>query len=408
MSGHQGEFWHAGIVAKLLALRELGRALAGASTAWVVVDQDANEPGVIRYPTIANVGLATAEWRISSSDSRVTDVPLAAREPWKAQDLEPRWGERPAATGAVAVGLGAMRDALLDEAGSADLTTQMIGATRALLRRRGLDGDAAWFRATTLAQTSLFAEVVERIKGDPGRCVAAYNSAVSRHAGAGVAPLNAGRGEMPLWRVRRGLARGRVLADALYEIPLEQLAPRALLMTGLLRHAGCDIFIHGLGGGKYDVIAEDWLREWLGWSLAPAVVATGTLLARLTDEPPPSPEMLARVRWRLQHARHTPAALGDAWAQQRKDDLVAEIRALKARGAAPYGAYAALQALLSRARIDHAGTLANLTREASDLAARAAASKVALDRTWAFPLHDAAALGEFARAVERLAFGAKG
>ena len=60
MSGHQAEVWHAGILTKMLALRGVAGA-AGARAAWVVVDQDANEPGIIRYPTGSGGTLAGAE-----------------------------------------------------------------------------------------------------------------------------------------------------------------------------------------------------------------------------------------------------------------------------------------------------------------------------------------------------------
>lgn len=404
MSGHQAEFWHAGILTKMLALRGVAGA-AGARSAWVVVDQDAIEPGIIRYPTGSGGTLAAAEWRISATDARTTDVPVASRGAFSAKDLEPRWGEKPAATGAVACGLGAIRDALLNAAGGQDLAAQMIAATRELL---GSSRDAdVWMRATAIARTDLFAELVERMKQDPAACVSAYNAAGARHAGAGIAPLNAARGELPLWRIRPDAARGRVNAANIAGIPVHELAPRALVMTGMLRYAGCDLFIHGLGGGKYDVIAEEWLASWLSWRLAPAVVATGTLLAKLSDSPPPSPEALARARWSLHHARHTPATLGDSWSQKRKEELLDEIRGVGARGGDSYASFAALQALLSRVRVEHQDVLTGLTREVGSLEARVKESKIALDRTWAFALHEAGSLDALAAAVARAFAGGR-
>jgi hypothetical protein len=305
----------------------------------------------------------------------------------------------------VACGLGAIRDAMLNATKAGDLAGQMIAATRELLGA-GRDADV-WVRATAIARTELFAELVERMKQDPAACLAAYNAAAARHAGAGIAPLNASRGELPLWRIRPDAARGRVNAANLAGIPVHELAPRALLMTGLLRYAGCDLFIHGLGGGKYDVIAEEWLASWLSWRLAPAVVATGTLLAKLSDSPPPSPEALARARWSLHHARHTPATLGDSWSQKRKEELLDEIRGVGARGGNSYRAFAALQDLLSRVRMEHQDVLTGLSREVGSLEARVKESKVALDRTWAFPLHEPGSLAALEAAVVR-AFAGRG
>ena len=329
-------------------------------------------------------------------------MPVAARPAFTAAELEPRWGGFPAATGAVACGLGAIRDALLDAAGAGSLAGQVTGATRSLLRRTG-DVDR-WFNATALTGTELFRGVVAQMAADPAGCIRAYNAAAAAHPGVGIAPLGEARQELPLWRVRPGQARGRVTAGMLGQVPAEELAPRALLMTGLLRRAGCDLFVHGLGGGRYDVVAEDWLGGWLGCTLAPAVVATGTLLARLEDEPPPPPEALARARWSLHHARHTPGSLGDVWSQRRKEELVAEIAGVRGRGGSASGAYHALQDLLSRVRLEQAEVLKGLAGKVTALEQRSRQSRVALDRTWAFPLHEPGALEALSAAVSA-AFG---
>lgn len=397
MSGHQAEVWHAGILTKLFALREAAASL-GARSAWVVVDQDANEPGVVRYPTRTASGqLETALWRISATDATATDTPIAARPAFTAAELEPNWGRQPAATGPAACGLGAIRDALLDAAGEATLAGQLTRATRALLRRTG-DADV-WFNATAIARTGLFADLLARMAADPAACVRAYNAAAAGHAGAGISQLSESKLELPLWRIRPGAARGRVTAGMLGQVPPAELAPRALLMTGMLRRAACDLFVHGLGGGRYDVVAEEWLRSWLGWELAPAVVATGTLLARLEEEPPPAPEELARARWSLHHARHTPARLGDAWAQRRKEELVEEIRGVRGRGGDAGTAFNQLQDLLSRVRIEHSAALTQLSGEVARLEQRSRQARVALDRTWPFPLHEAGAIDALAAAV---------
>lgn len=401
MSGHQAEIWHAGILTKALALDEIAKR-AGATSAWVLVDQDSNEPGIIRYPAQGRGKheLSAATWRISATSADTVDVPIAGRPAFTEAELAPKWPE-PAATGPVACGLAAIRDALLDATDAESLATQMMRATKTLLR--GLAGPGSWVRATSLAGTDLFASMIERMKSDPARCIALYNAAAKRHAGAGMAALAEGRGELPLWRLRAGMARGRMMASGLDGAPMRELAPRALLMTGLLRYAGCDLFVHGLGGGVYDVITEEWLGEWLGWTLAPAVVATGTLLAKLADQPPPSPEEVARARWSLHHARHTPGTLGDSWSQRRKEELVEEIRGARGRGEDPSMTFRSLQELLGRVRLEHATEIAELSKRVKALGERSSQAKVALDRTWAFPLHEPEALASLSRAV-RAAF----
>src|SRR5690606_4565547 len=50
MSGHQAEWWHPGILAKLFAARALADRIGGV-VVWLVADQDDTDPGAIRIPT---------------------------------------------------------------------------------------------------------------------------------------------------------------------------------------------------------------------------------------------------------------------------------------------------------------------------------------------------------------------
>ncbi len=55
------------------------------------------------------------------------------------------------------------------------------------------------------------------------------------------------------------------------------LRPRALLTTMYLRIMVSDLFIHGIGGGKYDQLTNGIVREFFGIDAAPMAVATATL-----------------------------------------------------------------------------------------------------------------------------------
>src|SRR5205823_2691827 len=152
-------------------------------------------------------------------------------------------------------------------------------------------------------------------------------AAVAWHPTVGIRPLLADevqdRWELPLWWLPPGREREHVYAEDLGRIPIAELAPKALMMTGLMRLAGCDLFIHGLGAAGlvepgrvvegYDVITGEWLAAWLGpeASIAPIVMVTASFLLPLLDRPLPTLHDSARATWLAHHARHDPIALRD-------------------------------------------------------------------------------------------------
>ena len=176
--------------------------------------------------------------------------------------------------------------------------------------------------------------------------------------------------------------------------------PRALLATALARLGGCDLFVHGRGGGIYDPAMEDWIQRWLGddvvTELAPAPLATATLRLPIpvddsTDPLEATPEGLHRMlsdpdlgrtdaprRERLL-ASIDQAARGSHDRRSAFDDLRREIELARFRGQEAIDHYRARLATESR------------RRHLRDIAA---------DRTWAFPLHDSNALRGLAAEVD--------
>src|SRR6185295_16354495 len=118
-----------------------------------------------------------------------------------------------------------------------------------------------------LHKHGVFSELLDRMRADRAACTLAYNRAVARHPSAHVRPLieEPGRTELPLWRMpdQQGRPRLPVFASDLPGLDPSRLAPRALLMTALVRLEACYLFIHGTGGGQYDRITEAWLSGWL-------------------------------------------------------------------------------------------------------------------------------------------------
>ena len=444
MTGHQAEFWHPGIVAKLIAAEALAERF-GTDWAWVIVDQDDNDPRTLRFPVATTTGTAgetttlrVHQWKLASGnantsktvDDRENGVPIGRRGPITAPPLPNlEAGERYGGPG-VEPGLRAvLRSLALAGSNSKSLSMQVTIASMEMLKEALGSGSPGartprLFGALMLSDTAAFRSLVMKMTEDPIACVAAYNTAAARFPAAGVKPLTIGKDtrdggtELPLWRLGAGTGTVRRKANvadarewlAMPDLPVSAgdargwaLAPRALLMTGLLRQLACDLFIHGLGGEIYDPITEAWFGSWLGVTLAPTVVVSATVRLRfdLGDRPAVTLEDVARAQWSRQHARHDPSLLGDGPGAARKLEIVGQLRVLKrekrhspAARAESLRLYREMHGLLESVRQRHADELSTLDRVSAELHIRSAEAEIVSDRTWAFPLYQASQLAE--------------
>jgi hypothetical protein len=415
MTGHQAEFWHPGIAAKYIAADAAARALGGAA-AWIVVDQDPQERTSVRYPARdADGGWTVRAVEFSGAGASHTavheDVPPFVRD-----------------------GMERIEACFEAFGGEPRLAARVALATGRLLEPyRGRAGPPTVIYASELWRTTLMNQLVERMRSDPERASATYNAAARRHPRAGIRELLVNEVqdvyELPLWRLTPEGERVRVYAEMLDSVPREQLAPRALFMTGLLRLAGCDLFIHGTGGGGeregYDRVMEEWLASWLGeggasgdgreggrGGLAPMTVVTATRVLPLADAPPPSRAEIASAVWRAHHARHDPAMAGDHGRAAQKKALVKEIAAIgwsreKAVRGARAEKFEQLQDLLTAYREEHREWLLNLAADAGALHRRADEAEIVGDRTWAFPLYPGSAMASLREEIGA-AFGLAG
>jgi hypothetical protein len=419
MSGHQASWWHAGILAKWFAL-EGCRLMPGWTTArlaWVVVDQDDNDPALLEYPAS---GPVRGVWKLSHA-SAVQDVPTGAREALRSIAPAPSDG----VTASVQRGLDAIARAMRP-AGDAPLglsppllrppplhaASLAMQVQRAQVELIAPLADAEHtplsFPATRIATTTFFAEFLGAIARDPRGCVEAYNAAAGLFPHAGIRPLairttdRASRIELPLWHVARGVPRRAVFADELESTDPRTLAPRALAMTAILRLVGCDLFVHGLGGGAYDTVTDAWLRAWLPRcgptfaTLQPAptsVVSATRYVAMPTAMPIVSPEEIARAHWRAHRAGHDPGLIEPGSLRAgRQRELVAAIRQAPRRSRERQALFHELHDLLREARATHEEELRALRDAAAAADASRALAGIIFDRTWAFALHDSQTL----------------
>lgn len=387
MSGHQAGFWHCGIVAKYIAASTLARTI-GAHAAWLVADLDDNDPTSVRFPVAAP--RMHAELCDLSAGGAMRGVATGFRPPVSVRT------PIPSALSHVGMAMDSAR------ARAESLADQVHQAAETLLEQASLIRVESLL-ASRMMRSELFADVCARMQADPVGCVRTYNEAVQAEPEAGMRGLlcREGRCELPVWRCEPGKPRQPVLLSAGQQLETRGLAPRALLMTGLLRLAGCDLFVHGTGGGVYDRITDRWFSSWLGeHALSPVMVVSATRRLALGVEPMSEREEAHAIG--LGHrARHEPGLVGDSVAAQRKRELVAQIAAMPRKSAQRARAYDELQQLLERVRIERSEAVAQLQARSAEIRDHREALELARDRTWSFALHPASTLLTLRDEIER-------
>lgn len=388
MSGHQAQLWHAGIAAKAFATAHLAHSAGGVS-AWISVDQDATDACAIAYPTVT---MRTATWRLdagSAGAAQRTELPaIGLRE--AAKVFSPMPTDMHASVRAAA---DVVLSTLRKHADRPTMAAQFNAAAFEPLA--GLAEMDVQRGAMMLSRTPIFEAVLALMRADPLACAQRYNAAVAGVPAARMRPLlvHGTRVELPLWRVRPGLSRSPVFAHDLATLPREQLAPRALLMTAMLRAAACDVFIHGVGGGVYDQATDVWWRAWLAdasdaacqplreLTFAPTAVVTATRRLRFPGVHVPTPAEIDASVWRAHRARHDVSALGPA-ASNRKRELLEAIAQASRRSPQRRGLYRELHGLIAQARERGASMIVE-AREAAQVALQSREiAQTAHARTW--------------------------
>lgn len=401
MSGHQPEAWHPGIAAKFYLARALRDALCAAVrpavVVWLTPDHVSAQPFRMATPVLEGGRLARGSVRVGP------DLPDGASACASAvrRGLELTWEGGAPAIESVAAGAEAWRGALEGASSEANAARQAIAANAQLLGDPGAP-DITLF-ASELAGARALDDLIDGMRADPEACARAYNDAAGARPSGGVGALEIGdRTELPLWNVRSGRPL-RVFSDELGDIPREALAPRALTMTLLARRSLCEVFIHGTGGGEYDLVMEDWARRWLGeTALAPMLVATTTRTLPLEHLAADEAE-IDRAVWRAHAARHDPGMLGDESAAQEKRRLAERIESIRCEGGDASAGFHEMHELLKRVRTERAPELERLKRLAQEAERKRGTQGVLNERVWALALHDETVREELAAGAREAA-----
>lgn len=392
LTGHQAQFWHPGILAKYLAADSAADRF-NAHAAWLVVDQDVNNPWPVRYPIrLSNGRIEERTWEPSSGQQATTDTPTCWRSTISPAPL-PQSNE-PFATPEVNHGLDQIAQALAKHTNEPNAARQIAAALTDLMA--DLIKPRPVLFATQLNATTSFANLVAKMQDDPAGCVNAYNTAAAAHTDSGIRPLECtqSRVELPLWKIVDN-RRMPVFASDLETTSIETLLPRALFMTGILRRGACELFIHGTGGEAYDTVTEQWFNQWLGQPLAAATAAvSATQLLELETDRPPTAAELNESKQLARKARHDPNLIGDTQTAQAKRQLVEQIAQKKEAGENSASLFAQMQQLLSDYRKNNEPAFARLDRQAAHLELLASEADLLNDRTWPFALYASSAMAQ--------------
>ena len=390
-AGHQSECWHAGILAKPLWVQAVARRDA-AQAVHVVVDQDAFDGMQVEWPWRRPDGWwGVRGHRFAPADPRVAALGAPAFRP---RSLEPGEGTEPG----VAAGLAALTRSL--EEASSEPDAAMQGARAMLSLARPWLEPPAVVRASALLATSLGRRLLDRMLHAPQACAERFNEALAQ-APRAARPLRVQgqASELPVWLL--GPRGERIRADA--TATREALAagrpvlPRAFLMSAIARTALAERFVHGLGGGVYERVTDEWFRRWLGWSPPAFDVASASV--RL-DLPVVAPAPVTPLPFRRAWCDPDLLDAGGTGPSASRRAALAMIASLPPRDPRRRDAYRELVAERNAARLRRGGELDALMQSEQAAAAARLARELAARRTWCFALLDAARVTAMRDAIE--------
>lgn len=359
-TGHQAEFYHTGVFAKVIATDLLGRRY-GATPIFMTVDSDMPRSRSLVVPQQCHHEL------------RLVNIPLSDGPAERIALDEPRksradWMEVFAQAGAT---MSAYEDSALRpfsagfmsaDGPDIDLCDGLARGRRAVEDSLGLDScrDLTVSQASTTPEFLAFAA---HLLLDAAGFADAYNAAQEsyrrkfgvRARNRPVPPLlsDAERVESPFWLCRLGQPRQRMFVTAagdrlmayagdalVHEFDAARLGrvetakdefralegwrlfPRALTLSCFARLVLADVFFHGTGGARYDEMTDGFARRYWGAALPPAACVTATLRLPLEHDRSAETE-LSRARWNSRDVRWNP--------QRHLRDLPPELRELRER-----------------------------------------------------------------------------
>jgi hypothetical protein len=429
MTGHQPELYHPGVWVKMFLLQRLADEL-GAAAIDVVVDSDSFERVALTVPCLREgAGRCTSVLALGTGDGCYACSPppdSAAVAAFRQAGLD---ALRTLSAPALARHFDAYCDALDAHRGAApDLAAALTAARRCYEASAGTT--YLELPVTRQGRSRAFRHLVAHIALNAPRFVRVYNEELasyrerigSRSAAQPFPDLGAtaGRVELPFWwlteqrrspvwlqmercalvvdeRVVLELGAGATDALVALERASAPLVPRALALTLFERLFVADLFVHGVGGGRYDQVTDAVIARFFDVEPPRYVVASMTLHlpigAHIVTE-----EELAVVEQRLHVLKHNPdQVLGEvdfdsAEERRRACELAAQKRDLVAAIALPDADRKVIGARIRSVNAALTELLAPLVlqigEEIERLRAQLDTAAVLSDRTYPFCLWD--------------------
>jgi hypothetical protein len=346
MAGHQPELFHPGVWVKNFALHGLARQYGGVSVN-LIVDNDNVKTTALHFPVLREPLPLVSEFQPYRAtepfdhppggepyeEYAIRDEALFASLP---ERVRPRWGFEPLLHEYWKVAVEAGRRTRL-------LGDRLAAARRALERRWGCYSYEV--PVSAVCQTEPFAWFACDLLTNLPRFHAAYNDSVRDYrtryglrSTSHPVPDLATEGdwlEAPFWAWRSGDARrGRLMVrltpqtvdlrvggdhwpwlprepEAMVRAFLDlgkqglKVRSRALTNTMYARLFLCDLFIHGIGGGKYDEVNDAIIRRYYGHEPPAYLVLSATLLLPLPHYPA-TPDDGRRLKRRARDVYYNP------------------------------------------------------------------------------------------------------
>jgi hypothetical protein len=401
-TGHQAYLWHPGILAKDIAM-VMAAARLSAAPMHVVVDHDIHEALHLELPVERGEQLEVRRIELGAQDLAVpTGFQPAVDVAEMIRRLTEEKSGRTQALVEACRGLPACKS----------LAEQMAVILTRL--KRPYAGDVPVMMSSDLPGLGFYEALVEAMRDDARRCVAAYNAAAAAAAEAGLSLLTMERErvELPLWAVRWRHARRRVFADLADSQPLLtfsdgrsidrgawSLLPRAAMLTAVMRSCCCELFIHGKGGRVYDRVTELWWGNWRGERLSPMAVASADVRLDF-DVPVADGERLSDALWWRHHLPHNldRALQLDGAMVSRKRRLLAEMDA-DGDKRRRREAFREIHAINGQWVEKHRAAIAEAEDEVARARLAAGNREVGRKRDWCFALYPAETLRKLGQAI---------
>jgi hypothetical protein len=445
VTGHQAEFFHVGVFSKILAMDLLARRANG-NALFLTVDSDLPKATHLTVPWAAPEGLVRER------------IPIPDCDPTRPMEFQPRaplarWDSFfDRLTSVASAGLPELSllerfvRAWIDSAvDPLDPVEGLVRGRQAVERALGLGSRDV--RVSLLSETPEFRALIGHVLLHARRCAECYNAAQAdfrrRHRIRGeqrpvpALHLSPEKIETPLWAVRdtgrfRLFVRPEggelvLLADKqafarltpeTIELSLTEegtwpfagdgwrVRPRALLVSGFARLCLADLFIHGLGGARYDEITDAFLGALLNTQPAPLICVSATAwlpLGEPVDAALAEPADGARLERDLRFNPERYVAAINAMQRKEKRALLQRSQWLAANEphdhAARRAAFDAIRAWNDRVLEQFPSERQAVLARARDLARREREQAVSRDREYFFALHPRSTMVELAARI---------